>query len=163
MTGFDYLVLAIVGISVLFSIMRGFVREILALASWIIAFVVARFYTMDLAPLLPAAIPSESLRILAAFLILFLLTLLLCSLLGIALARVFKKVGLGWLDRGLGALFGVLRGILIVGVLVLLAGFTALPRDTVWRNAMFSAPLEAMVQSLLPWLPDDIAKHVEYD
>jgi membrane protein required for colicin V production len=163
MTGFDYAVLAIIGISVLLSIMRGFVREILALVSWVIAFIVAKLYAVELMPLLPEAIPNEALKMLAAFLILFLATLLLCSLLAIALSQIFKKVGLGWIDRGLGAIFGVLRGVLIVGTLVLLAGFTALPKDPMWRNAMFAAPLEAMVTLILPWLPDDIAKHVKYD
>lgn len=163
MTGFDYVVLGIIGISVLLSIMRGFVREVLALVSWIVAFIVAKLYTVELVPLLPEAIPNEALKMLAAFLILFLTTLLLCSLLAIALSQIFKKVGLGWVDRGLGAIFGVVRGVLIIGTLVLLAGFTALPKDPMWRNAMFAAPLEAMVTAILPWLPTDIAKHVKYD
>lgn len=163
MTVFDYVVLVIMGLSVLLSILRGFVREALALVSWLVAFFVAKLYTLELAPLLPQSIPSQSLRILAAFLILFLATLLICSLLAIALSAVFKRAGLGWMDRGLGALFGLARGIVIVGVLVLLGGLTTLPKDVRWRNAMFSAPLEAMVISLLPWFPTDIAKHVKYD
>lgn len=163
MTGFDYAVLAIVGVSVLLSIMRGFVREVLALISWVAAFIVARLYALELVPLLPEAIPNEELKMLAAFLIVFLTTLLLCSLLAIALSHIFKKVGLGWIDRGLGAVFGVLRGVLVVCILVLLAGFTGLPRDPMWRNAMFAAPLEAVVLAQLSWLPADIAKHVKYD
>lgn len=163
MTSFDYAVLAIIGLSILLSMMRGFVREILSLVSWVVAFFVAKFYTLELAPLLPKEIPSESLRLLAAFLILFLATLLVSSLLAIALAQVFKHLGLNWVDRFLGAFFGLARGIVIVGVLVLLAGLTNLPKDGRWRNAMFSAPLEAMVVSVLPWFPHDIAKHVKYD
>lgn len=163
MTSFDYAVLAIVGLSILLSMMRGFVREILSLVSWVVAFFVAKIYTLELAPLLPKEIPSESLRVLAAFLILFLATLLVSSLLAIALAQVFKHLGLNWVDRFLGAFFGLARGIVIVGVLVFLAGLTSLPKDGRWRNAMFSAPLEAMVVSVLPWFPHDIAKHVKYD
>jgi len=90
MTIFDYAVLIIVGLSVLLSMMRGFVREILALASWVIAFFVAKMYVLELAPLLPNAIPNASLRYLAAFIILFLATLLICSLLAIALSQIFK-------------------------------------------------------------------------
>ncbi|HEY8096768.1 MAG TPA: CvpA family protein [Methylobacter sp.] len=163
MTSFDYAVLAIVGLSILLSMMRGFVREILSLASWVAAFFVAKLYTLELAPLLPQEIPSESLRLLAAFLILFLATLLVSSLLAIALAQIFKNLGLSWVDRFLGAFFGLARGIVIIGVLVMLAGLTSLPKDGRWRNAMFSAPLEAMVVSVLPWFPNDIAKHVKYD
>lgn len=163
MTSFDYAVLAIVGLSVLLSVLRGFVREILALAGWIAACFVAKIYTLQLAQLLPPAIPSEPLRLLAAFLILFLATLLVCTLLAIALSHVFKKMDLGWLDRCLGGAFGLVRGIVIVTILVFLAGLTTAPKDARWRNAMFSAPFEAIVISLLPWIPQGIAKHVKYD
>ena len=163
MTSFDYAVLIIIGLSVLLSMMRGFVREILALASWVVAFFVARAYVMEVAPLLPEAIPNDSLRYLAAFLALFLASLLVCSLLAIALSQLFRHVGLSWLDRGLGAFFGLARGLLIVVVLVLLAGLTSLPQDIRWRNAMFSAPLEAAVYGLLPWFPRAIAERVDYD
>jgi membrane protein required for colicin V production len=163
MTSFDYVFLAIIGLSVLISIMRGFVREVLSLAGWVIAFLVARAYCLELAQVLPAAIPGEPLRILAAFLILFLAVLLVSSLLGIALSLLFRQVGLNWLDRMLGALFGLARGGIIAVVLVLIGGLTSLPQDARWRNAMFSAPLEAIVMSVLMWFPADIAKHVKYD
>ena len=163
MTFFDYAVLGIIGLSILLSILRGFLRETLSLAGWVAAFFVAKLYTLQLAPMLPQAIPGESLRLLAAFLILFLITLLISSLLAIALAEVFKKIGLGWLDRMLGAFFGLARGVLIVGVIVLLGGLTTFPRETFWRDAMFSTPFEALVISALPWLPEGIAKHINYD
>jgi len=163
MTIFDYAVLTIIGLSVIFSVMRGAVREVLAIAGWLAAFYVARTYTGELLPMMPADIPSESLRIVAAFLVLFLATLLLAALLAIAISAVFKKVGLGWLNRLLGALFGVLRGLLIVCVVVFLAGLTEIPKDARWRNAMFSSPIEALVVSMLPWVPEGIAKHVKYD
>ena len=163
MTGFDYAVLAIIGISVLLSIMRGFVREILALAAWIIAFIVAKLYTVEVSVMLPDSIPSEELKFLAAFIILFLSSLLVCSLLAIAIAQLFRTMGLSALDRGLGGLFGFARGLLIVLTLVLLGGLTSLPQDARWRNSMFSAPLEAMVMAILPWFPQDVAKHIKYD
>ena len=163
MTFFDYAVLGVVGVSLLLSMLRGFLREFLALAGWVAAYLVAKLYTLQLAPLLPDAIPSESLRLLAAFLILFLATLLVCSLLGIALSEVFKKIGLGWVDRTLGAVFGLSRGIIMVSVAVLLCGLTSLPREPFWRDAMFSAPLEALVMNTMPWLPQGIAKHIKYD
>lgn len=163
MTSFDYVVLAIIGLSIFFSVMRGFVREALALVGWIAAFFVAKTYTLELAPLLPKAIPTETLQYLAGFIILFLATLLISSLLAIALSQVFKKVGLSWVDRGLGAIFGTLRGVMIVGVLVFLCGLTDIPKDTAWRSAMFSAPLEAMVFSALPWMPKAIADRVKFE
>jgi membrane protein required for colicin V production len=79
------------------------------------------------------------------------------------LSQIFKKIGLGWLDRIIGGMFGLVRGLVIVTVLVFLAGFTSAPKDVSWRNAMFSAPLEYVVTSLLPWFPSSIAKHIKYD
>jgi membrane protein required for colicin V production len=163
MTAFDYAVLTIIGLSVIFSVMRGMVKEVLSILGWVAAFYVGRTYTRQLLPLMPSDIPIESLRILAAFLVLFLATLLLSTLLAIAISTVFKKIGLGWLDRLLGAFFGMFRGLLIICILVFLAGLTELPKDTRWKNAMFSSPIEALVISMLPWLPEGMAKHVKYD
>lgn len=163
MTSFDYVVLTIIGLSIILSMMRGLVREALAIMGWVAAFYVAKTYANEILPMMPVDIPTEPLRILAAFLVLFLATLLVASLLGIALSAIFKKIGLGWLNRLLGAVFGLARGILIVCIIVFLAGLTNIPKDARWRNAMFSAPTEALVISMLPWVPISIAKHVKYD
>ncbi len=163
MTVFDYAVLAIIGLSVILSMMRGLVKEVLSILGWVAAFYVGRTYTGELLPMMPVGIPTDSLRILAAFLVLFLATLLLSTLLAIAISAVFKKIGLGWLDRLLGAMFGVFKGLLIVCVLVFLAGLTELPKDARWKNAMFSSPIEVLVINMLPWLPEGIVKHVKYD
>lgn len=163
MTSFDYLVLVIIALSIVLSVMRGLLREVLAILGWVAAFYVAKTYTNQVLPMMPVNIPTEPLRILAAFLVLFLATLLVASLLAIALSAIFKKIGLGWLNRLLGAGFGMVRGLLIVCVLVFLAGFTSAPKDARWRDAMFSAPLEALVTSMLPWVPMSIAKYVKYD
>lgn len=143
--------------------MRGAAREVLAIAGWIAALYVARTYASQLVPLLPPDIPTEPLKVLAAFIILMLGVLLVASLLSIALSSIIKKIGLNWLNRGVGGLFGLARGLLIVCVLVFLAGLTSLPKDDRWTNAMFSAPLEVLVKSMLPWLPQSVTRHVKYD
>ncbi len=163
MTIFDYAVLCVVGISVLLSLLRGFLRELLGLASWVIAALAAKTYAVQVAMILPAGIPNQGLRLVAGFAIVFLGILLFASLLAIAISELFKQVGLGWLDRGLGAFFGLARGLLIVGVLVLLGGLTSLPKDARWRNAMLSAPLEALVIAVEPWLPQELTKHIHFD
>jgi membrane protein required for colicin V production len=163
MTAFDYMVLTVLGLSIILSVMRGLVKEVLSILAWFVAFYVGRTYTDQMLPLIPTDIPSESLRTLAAFLVLFLATLLVATLLAIAISAIFKKIGLGWLNRMLGAVFGAFRGMLIVCILVLLAGMTEIPKDARWKNAMFSAPIEALVVSTLPWLPDGISKYVKYD
>jgi len=163
LTSFDYTVLIIIGISIVVSMMRGAVREVLAIVGWIAAIYVARTYASQLVPLLPQDIPTEPLKVLAAFVILMLGVLLVANLLSIALSSIIKKIGLNWLNRFVGVLFGLARGLLIVCVLVFLAGLTSFPKDARWTNAMFSSPLEVLVKSMLPWLPPSVAKHVNFD
>ncbi len=163
MTSFDYAVLLIIGISIVVSMMRGAVREVLAIAGWLAAIYVAKTYATELIPLLPADIPTEALKILAAHVIVFFGVLVVASLLTIALSSLIKKIGLNWLNRGIGGVFGFARGLLIVCVLVFLAGLTSLPKDARWTNAMLSSPLEALVKTALPLLPPQVAKHVQYN
>jgi len=163
MTVFDYAVLVIVGFSILLSMIRGLVREILALLAWVAAFVVANLFGSRVAALLPAAIPGEELRLLVGFAGVFLAVLLLTGLVAATLSRLVKNAGLGAEDRLLGALFGLARGVLIVLVLVLVAGLTTLPQKPSWRNAVFSAPLEALAMSVKSWLPGDLARRIAYN
>lgn len=147
----------------LLGVMRGLVREALNLLAWIGAFWVANAYTGDVARMLPQAIPTDSLRFLAAFVILFLGMLLLMSLVTMTLAELIKTLGLKTFDKGLGVLFGLARGLLIVVTLVLLGGLTSVPQQPFWREAMFSAPLEAVAVNVKPWLPDDLSRKISYE
>jgi membrane protein required for colicin V production len=162
-TVFDYAVLTIVGASVLLSVMRGFVREVLALASWVIAFVAASVLSGIVAGWLSGVIADESWRALAAFVAVFLTTLITMSLIALAVSKLMRKAGLGVEDRLLGGFFGFARGILIVMVLVLLGGLTSVPRLPAWNDAMLSPPLEALAGKLRPWLPQIVSSNLSYD
>ena len=145
MTLFDLVVLVIVGLSVLLSVIRGLVREVLALAAWVVAFLAANVLAGEIAPWLPDAIPTEEFRLLAGFVGVFLVVLIAMSMLAIMVSKLVKSAGLGLEDRLLGGAFGLARGLLVVMVVVLLAGLTSLPRQAVWRNAVLSDPLVAFV------------------
>ncbi|HJQ62994.1 MAG TPA: CvpA family protein [Burkholderiales bacterium] len=163
MTPFDYAVLVIVAVSILISVIRGLVREVLALLAWVAAFAVATLFGADVAAWMPQAIPTEELRLLTGFLIVFVGVLLVMSLAAMAISRLVKRAGLGVEDRMFGMLFGLARGGLIVLVLVLLAGLTTLPRDPLWRNAMLSSPLESLALYVKAWLPGDLSRRIKYD
>jgi len=163
MTLFDYAVLAILGVSILLSVMRGFLREVLALLAWVVAFWLATLYAGEVSRMLPASIPTEQLRLLAAYALVFFLVLLVMTLLSITIGQFLKMLGIGPLDRLLGAIFGFARGMVIVLALVVMAGLTTLPKQPFWRNATFSAPLEALVASARPWLPETIGKELKYE
>jgi membrane protein required for colicin V production len=163
MTAFDYFVLGIVGASVVVSIMRGFAREVLALAGWVIAFVAANALSTTVAGTLTRFVSEPSVRGLTAFVAVFVITLIAMSLIAMLVARLLKSAGLGLEDRLLGGFFGLARGLLIVMLIVLLAGLTALPRQPAWSEAMLSPPLEALAGAIKPWVTQTLSRYISYD
>ena len=163
MTLFDYAVLTIIGVSVLLSVIRGFVREVLALASWVIAFFTASLLSGKVADWMAGTITNDVGRMLVAFGAVFLATLLGMSLIALAFSGLVRRAGLGMEDRLLGGVFGFARGMLIVLALVLLGGLTAAPRQPVWHEALLSPMLEAIAGKVKPWLPQIWSSNLSYD
>jgi membrane protein required for colicin V production len=163
MTVFDYAVIAIVGLSILLSVIRGLVREVLALLAWVVAFLAANFFAGPLATLLPDEMSNVEVRLLVSFGAAFVVVLLAMSLLAMFTSKLVKNAGLGMEDRMLGGVFGLARGMLVVMVLVLLAGLTSLPRQPVWREAVLSKPLESFAGTVKPWLPGGVSQRITYD
>ncbi len=126
----DTAILIVIAISSVFGLWRGFVKEMLSLVSWIAALVVARLYSEPVAGLLENVIQSSSIRYVTAFSILFIIVMLLGTLINHFLNKVLAITGLKLLDRLLGALFGVTRGIVIV--LVILFILRVFVSETEW-------------------------------
>ena len=162
MTIFDYLVLFVLICSVVISTLRGLVKEILSLLGWIVAFVVANAYGAELAPLLPEVIPGATARLIVAFIALFLGVRILMGLLSLAIGAVVEATGLSLADRGLGGLFGLARGIVIVLAGVILCGMTAIPQQAFWRDALLSPIAETGARTVKPFLPAAFAEHINY-
>ncbi len=162
MTIFDYLVLFVLLSSVLISTLRGLVKEILSLASWVVSFVVANAFGATLATLLPAAIPGQAVRLMVAFVVLFIGVRLLMSLLTLAVESLVTASGLAPADRGLGGLFGLARGLVFVLAAVILCGMTAIPQQAFWKNALLSPLAEAAARTVKPYLPAAYAQHVQF-
>lgn len=131
----DWVILAIVAISGLFSIRRGFVKEALSLATWVAAFVIARLFTPALAVVLVDYIQTPSFRIVSAFAILFVLTLIVGALVSNLMGMLIEATGLSGTDRILGMGFGLARGALVVVVLVALLGGTPAVQDLWWQQS----------------------------
>ena len=162
MTVFDYAVILIIALSVGLSIIRGAVREVLSLAAWVSAFWAAQTFTVEFAALLPETPSNPSLRLMTGFALVFLTVLVVMSLVAILCSKLVKASGLSVADRSLGVVFGLARGFLIVLILVLLGGLTSLPKQSTWKDALFSSQLERVATSMKTWLPESLSKHISY-
>jgi membrane protein required for colicin V production len=162
MTPFDYAILAIVGLSVIFAFWRGLIREVVSLLAWLVALWVAARFAVELAVWVPAAISTPSARYLTAFLCLFIGTIVVLELIAFLIARLLRAIGLGFIDRFLGAIFGLVRGALIAWVVVLLGGFTSYPQRDWWRDSVLAPPLQTAVLAARPLLPTELGKRIKY-
>ncbi|POZ64059.1 CvpA family protein [Chromobacterium alticapitis] len=163
MTAFDYIAIAIVAGSVLMALMRGLIAEVLSLGAWLIAFWCAKQFSPLVEAFLPASLPGEGVRMVASFVLVFFLVWLGTALLRVALTGLVDSIGLGVINRMLGGIFGLARGVALVTAAVLLAGLSSLPQKPMWRNAVLSAPFESLALSLRPWLPPTMANNLHYD
>jgi membrane protein required for colicin V production len=157
----DYAILGIIGLSALLSILRGFVREILSLVAWVLAFWVALTFMHHLAGYLTEIVPVPSVRLVSAFLMLFLGTLLIMGVVNYVIGKVVAATGLSGTDRMLGIFFGIVRGILIVAVLVFVAGLTSLPRDPWWRESLLIKYFEPIALWIRGLLPEEAASYLQ--
>jgi membrane protein required for colicin V production len=163
MTWVDYAVIGVMVVSVAWGLWRGLVREVVSLAGWVIAFLAANLLAGPVGERLPADLVSRpELRILIAFVGIFIASLVITTLAGLILSKILSAVGLGGLDRMLGGLFGILRGAVVVVAAALLAGLTPLPESPDWKSS-FSAPFLERISILLkPWLPPALGDRLRY-
>lgn len=126
------------------------------------AFVVANAYGESLAELLPDMLLGSTTRLIVGFIALFIGVRILIGLLTMALNEVVKATGLTLVDRGLGGLFGLARGLVIVLAAVLLCGMTAIPEQSFWKEALFSPLAETAARTVTPFLPGDFARHISF-
>jgi membrane protein required for colicin V production len=161
-TIFDYLVLFVLICSIVISTLRGLVKEILSLLSWIVAFVVANAYGETLAQWLPDVVPGSTTRLIVGFIVLFIGVRILMGLLTMTLDAVIKATGLTLVDRGLGCFFGLARGIVIVLAAVLLCGMTAIPQQAFWKDALLSPLAVRAAHTVLPFLPGSFARRIKF-
>jgi membrane protein required for colicin V production len=162
MNAFDWTIIAVVGLSMLLAFARGVTRELIALVAWVLGFVAAVALTPLVGGMLPEIGNNPVVRYLIAFVAVFIGCLVLGALVAWPLASVIRKAGLGFVDRFLGAIFGVARGLVLVMAFVLVAGLTTLPRQVWWQNAALAPPFAAAALALKPWLPPEWAERLDY-
>jgi membrane protein required for colicin V production len=162
MTAFDFGVLIVVGLSTLFAFIRGVIREVIALVAWVVGLVAAVTFTPSLGDWLPASLGGPALRDVLAFVMILFGALLAGSFIAWPLAKAVRAVGLGFVDRFLGSIFGLARGLLLVIAAVLVAGLTSLPRSSWWQDSLLAGPLVAAALAVAAHLPAAWAGALDY-
>ncbi|MCK6407176.1 MAG: CvpA family protein [Rhodocyclaceae bacterium] len=161
MTAFDYGVIAILLASLALGLWRGLIGEVLALLAWILAALAAWQFGPEIGALM-TAIADPGLRVLAGYAAVFFAVLVVLGLLRLAVRGLLKALGLTAVDRLLGVLFGLARGMLIVLVVVAVGGMTSAPKEPWWKDASLAPPLETAVIAAKPWLPPEAAKRIRF-
>lgn len=161
MTALDLIAFGIVALSTVLGLMRGLSKEVLSLLSWFIAFYAAKSFAPVVAPLIPG-LDAPSFSHAAALVLVFIAVLIASSLLAAAVGGLVKITGMGPYDSILGGLFGASRAGIILLLLTLLAGLTALPKTQLWQTSLIHGYLEQAAGKLKPWLPADMAALIQY-
>jgi membrane protein required for colicin V production len=157
----DYAIIGIIAISALISVTRGFVREVLSLMAWIAAFWVALSFSQEAAVYLEPHIEADTARHVVAFVGLFLVTLIVVALINYLVVQLIEKTGVSGTDMVLGMVFGIARGIVIVGLMVLLAGVTALPQEPWWQESLLIDHFVSLALWIRDFLPPDLAQNFQ--
>ena len=153
----DLFMIAVVLLSVLLGILRGLVHEVMSVLGWLVAWLAAQAWAAPVG-LKAAWMPmSPVARHALGFVLSFVVVLFAWRLLAWLISQVLKATPLAPVDRLLGGVFGALRAVLIVLVLVTLAGLTPLARQPFWAQSRSVAATQWLLDSLTPLLPDDWA------
>jgi len=162
MAWIDIAIIALIVLSAVLSLFRGFVKEALALASWLVALWVSMLYYEQLANVLSQWISEPTLQNIIAFGVLFVCILLLGALVNYLAGKLVMKTGLAATDRMLGVVFGLARGGVIVTILVLFAGLTPMPQDPWWQNSQLLGYFQDLALWMREYLPKDISENISY-
>ena len=156
----DWILLAVLGLSLLLGFWRGIVQELLSLAGWVAAFYVSQMYAPQAAAWLPMAGSSQMLRYAAGFVVVFVAVLVATVLVSFVVKKLVSAVGLGPLDRLLGSFFGLMRGVVILLVITVLVGMTPMRETEAWKQAQGAQWLQQFLHVLKPVLPADFGKYL---
>jgi len=156
----DWILLAVLGLSLLVGVWRGIVQEVLSLAGWVVAFYVSQLYAPLAAAWLPMEGSSQMLRYAAGFVVVFIAVLVATVLVSWVVKKLVSAVGLGLLDRLLGSIFGLMRGVVILLAATVIVGMTPMRETEAWKQAQGAQWLQQLLHVLKPVLPADFGKYL---
>lgn len=157
----DWVIIGLILLSTLVGLIRGFVREGLSLAVWVIAVWLALTYSSVLAKHFESNISHPSIRYGVAFAAIAIVTLIVGGFINHLIAQAVKKTGMGGTDRILGLVFGFIRGALVIAVVLLLANLTPVNNEAWWQKSHLIPRFNWLVKWIHNVLPPSIAQHLQ--
>ncbi|HKK56959.1 CvpA family protein [Marinobacter sp.] len=154
----DWVIIALIAVSTLVSLKRGFIKEALSLVTWVGAFILARTFHPQMQSLLEGTVETPLVRLIAAFAILFFSTLIVGALINNMIGHLVRVTGLSATDRVLGMGFGLLRGLVVVVVAIAFTRYTPLSEDTWWRTSVMINHLAVVEDWSRRTLGDEFAR-----
>lgn len=151
----DWMIITVVVLSALLSLKRGFVKEVMSLVTWVVAFIIAVKFTSPLQTLLIDQVQNDQIRYVVAFIALFIATLVLGALVNFVLGSLVQATGLSSTDRIIGMLFGFVRGgLIVVAFISLLSLSPAIEKSDMWK----SSQLVPQLVVLKDWVREMLGK-----
>lgn len=160
MASVDWIFVAVLVASMLLGVWRGLVYEVLSLASWAAAFVLAQWFAPTVANMLPMRGAGEVLRYAAGFVVVFVAAVFVGGLLAFLMSKLVSAVGLAPMDRALGGLFGTLRGVVLLLAATVVVGMTPLATAAEWKASQGAALCNSGLKLLQPVLPQEFGKYL---
>lgn len=162
MAWFDIAIIGVILLSTLISLIRGFVKESISLATWLAAGFIAMSYYLVLAEMLQPYIESPTISQAAAFGALFIATLIVGAIINYIVSQLVSKTGLSGTDKLLGMIFGAARGVLIVSMIVLFAGLTPMPQESWWQQSQLVDQFQEIAVWIQQYMPSDLASRFKF-
>jgi membrane protein required for colicin V production len=160
LSALDWICAALLLASLMLGAWRGLVFELLSMAGWVVAFLVARWSADVVGNWLPMGESPEPLRYAAGFVLVFIAVAFLCGMLATLARHAAKALGVRPVDRVFGALFGAVRGVLVLVVLAALVLMTPMREENWWRGSLSATWLEMTLSWLQPLLPESFGKYL---
>lgn len=159
----DIGIITLLSLSVLTGLVRGFVKELIAICIWILAIWLALIYSPSIGSWLQKYIHDKTVRTAIAFMGLLLTTLIIGGLISSFLGFILKRSGLSGTDRLLGMGFGLMRGVFIISLIILLLRMTGIPHEEHASNSRLYAKFIPVVDWLYSQMPEVVKKIKLFD
>ena len=160
MAAIDWILVAVLAASMLLGAWRGLVYEVLSVMGWIAAFVLAQWFAPDVAEKLPMQNSGETLRYAAAFVLVFIVSVFVASLISALMKKIISVVGLRPVDRIMGAAFGLFRGLIFLLAFSVVVHTTALQESDWWLESQGAPMLMTLLKGLRPMLPEKFGAYL---